>query len=553
MQITKGHLKNIIILMGISLVFFMLGNNLLAMTNPDEVFYSLSAKEMIQQNTWLVPHIFGEPQFEKPILSFWLIRLSFCVFGINNFAARFPTALFAILGGLTVYYFCQLAYRNKNKSFLFTLILISSGLYIGLARFLLTDMIFSVFILMSLVAFYAGYIQPGHKRAGILLFFVFSALAVLTKGLLGVVLPLFIVLLFLIMQKNLKFIFTSTTLYGVIIFMVLALPWYGYMVKQYGNSFIQEFFYNDHIRRILEAEHSSNDSWYFYPLTMILGMLPWSIFVVASFGGFIKKVRENAANPVYHFLLSWVLVVFIAFQMAHSKLISYIMPLIPALAIITGNYIATLFEKKKNKTLFIMVFLSSLLLLGVSFVLFLLSSGYLPIEFKYYEYVPDAKLIIGLLILSLAIAGGAIFSSLTQRHKRCFYILALQVPLLLMLVFLSRNRFENYVSSKEVSEYLVANHTVQNKILCSKMFARGVRYYTDKDIAVIGGQFFSPHPVPVVDTDKEVLDFLKSQGRTYAIVRKDQYDQISRVSKDQFEFKELLHAGDAYVLSINHM
>lgn len=546
----RSHLKNIFLLICISFVFFMLGNNILTLTNPDEVFYSLSAKEMIQQKTWLVPQMFGQPQFEKPILTFWLLRLSFSFFGITSFAARFPPALFAMLGCLTVYYFCQIAYKNKDKSFLCALILMSSGLYIGLARFLLTDMIFSILILMSLASFYTGYINPKHKTKGILLFFIFSALAVLTKGLLGVGLPILIVVAFLVMQKNLQFLKTQTTFWGSIVFLILALPWYVFMIKHFGQSFMNEFFYNDHIRRILEAEHSSSDTWYFYPITMTLGMLPWTIFLISSLAWLIRLCREKSIDPVYHFLASWILVVFVIFQMAHSKLASYIFPLMPALAIITGDYIFMLLKNKKNKSLLIMIMLSSLLLVGLSLGLFFIASGLLPIDFKYYQYLPDEKFVIELLILLLALTAALIFAMITKKQKQCLTILALQVPLILMFGLISKDKFENYISSQSVSEYLLKNYHVENKILCSKMFVRGVRYFTDQDIALIGDQFFSPHPIENVSTDQDIARFLNKQGTTYAIVQKSQFKKLQKISKDVFEFKELLHTGDAYVVQI---
>lgn len=547
----RVHIRNILILIGVGLVFFIVGNNILALTNPDEVFYSLTAKEMIRHKTWLVPYIFGQPHFEKPILTFWLLRLSFAVFGITNFAARLPPAVFAILGGLTAYYFCLLSFRDKGRSFLCALILMSSALYISLGRFLLTDMIFSVFTLMALTAFYAGYIGEWRKDTGLILFFACAALAVLTKGLLGIVLPAGTVLLFLTLRRDLKFIFGKPVFYGGIVFLVLALPWYAYMFQRYGHSFVQEFFYNDHIRRILEAEHHHNDTWYFYPMTIVLGMLPWSIFVIGALAGLKNTLRDNAGNPVYLFLVSWILFDFVVFQSAHSKLVSYILPLMPAVAVVTGDYVSRLCDRKSGRSLFVMLVLSSLLLFLLSLSLMLLASGKLPFEFKYYEYVPDTGLIVALFVLSTAVVAGSIFTSLTGVKKTSFYILALQVPLLLMLAFGARSKYESYVSSKEVGRYLLAHEPMQNRILCSKMFARGIRYYTGNDVAVIGSPFFSPHPVPTLTGNKDILKFLESQGKTIAIVRKGQYRQIRKLSQKRFTFTELWHTGDAYIVEIN--
>jgi 4-amino-4-deoxy-L-arabinose transferase-like glycosyltransferase len=83
------YLKHILILVGLSYFFFMLGNSILSLTNPDEVFYAQIAKEMAQHKTWMVPYLFGHPNFEKPIFTYWLLRIGFIIFGISSFSARF--------------------------------------------------------------------------------------------------------------------------------------------------------------------------------------------------------------------------------------------------------------------------------------------------------------------------------------------------------------------------------------------------------------------------------------------------------------------------------
>ena len=175
-----------------------------------------------------------------------------------------------------------MGFHDEKKAFVSSLILLSSGLYIGLSRTLFTDMIFSVFVLFSLVSFYWGYSRNDRKGAGIILFFIFSALAVLTKGPLGFLIPSLIALMFLALRRDMKFLVCACSLWGLGIFIVAAFPWYIYMITRYGASFTHEFFYNDHIRRLLTAEHPKNDTWYFYPGSMIGCMFPWSLYVLAA-------------------------------------------------------------------------------------------------------------------------------------------------------------------------------------------------------------------------------------------------------------------------------
>ncbi|MDD2752157.1 MAG: glycosyltransferase family 39 protein, partial [Candidatus Omnitrophica bacterium] len=125
------NLRYCLILLLITYFFFMFGNSIISLSNPDEVFYTLTAKEMVKQHTWMTPYLFGQPQFEKPILLYWLLRFAFIIFGVTAFAARFFPAFFGMLGVLSVYFFGLFGFRNEKKAFICALTLASGGLYIG--------------------------------------------------------------------------------------------------------------------------------------------------------------------------------------------------------------------------------------------------------------------------------------------------------------------------------------------------------------------------------------------------------------------------------------
>ncbi|MCX5711228.1 MAG: glycosyltransferase family 39 protein [Candidatus Omnitrophica bacterium] len=546
----KDITKDILILAVICYVFFMLGNGILNLTNPDEVFYSGTAKEMMQNNTWSVPILFTQPQFEKPILTYWLMRFGFEVFGVSNFSARIFPALFAFLGVIWAYLFATAAWRQRKKAFLCALILAGSGFYIGMARTVFTDMIFSVFITLALVSFYAGYLKPKTKNTGILLFFVFSALAVLAKGPLGIMIPAFAVLLFLVFKKELKFILSPVSTLGFLVFLIIAVPWYALMIKEYGTGFIREFFYNDHVRRLLEAEHASNDTWYFYPATAIACMAPWSLFVLASLGQFFRDFKNKVSSPENLFLFCWIGSVFLAFQFAHSKLVSYILPMFPALAILTGSYIHDKLTLGKTRAI--------LVVSSITWIMFLfLPAGLLFSANKYSKYIIDLApvyIFIGIFTLLLAV----MFVLLLKKKLLWnIYLLSVCVPLLLFFVFFAHKDYEDHVSSKNACSFLLSNYKVDNTILCSKIFVRGVRFYTDKPVAVAAGgfkavNFFSPHPVPYLNTIESISDFLKNQKTTYCILNKSTYKFLEAIMSDRyFKFEKLNLFGDEYIIRIS--
>lgn len=387
-----------LILTVLGFAVLMLGNNIIPLTHPDEVFYVQTAKEMVQHKTWMVPYIFGQPQFEKPIMTYGLLRAAFLLFGVTSFSSRFFPALFAILGVLAVYAFILKINRDYKKAFISALILMTSGLYVGLARTVFTDLIFSIFILFAMLSFFLAYSDATKKNTGVVFFYVFSALAVLTKGPLGFIIPFESVFLFLLIRRETHFLRGRPWIWGLALFLALALPWYIFMIQRYGHAFIQEFFYNDHFRRIIEAEHKMNDRWFFYPLSMAGCMFPWSIFVLFAFPHLVRRLREPSAPPIYLFLACWIGVVFVVFQIAHSKLVSYIFPLFPALAILAGEVIQELSESSRTRKL-------SMLFRVTACLLFLFPGALVFAAGKYPEYIPSKAPIIGLIVTQLIILG----------------------------------------------------------------------------------------------------------------------------------------------------
>jgi len=447
---------------------------------------------------------------------------------------------------LSVYFLGWYGFRDEKKAFLSALVLMTGVVYIGLARTVYTDMIFSIFILLSLVSFYWGYSSESKKTPGILLFFAFSGLAVLTKGPLGLLMPFLTVAGFLLIEKNMKFIFCWAFLWGILIFSVIALPWYAFMIAKYGHSFTYEFFYNDHIRRILEAEHSSNDTWYFYPLTMVLCTFPWSLLTVASLiflpQRFFKKDRS------FHiFLGCWIVAVFLVFQFAHSKLVSYIFPMFPALALLTGDFVyEALSKNSRNRTLLLVLLASSLVLLAIPLGLI--------IAWDRYSVYISSKLPVYATIAAFTVLGGMIlYFIFKNKLLKGTYLLASVSAVFLVIAASISSDLEPYLSSKNACQYLSDIPGVNGTVLCSKFFTRGVKYYTGKEVAAVdinGAPFFSPHPIPFLDSEQKVRGFLRSQPITYCVVRKSAANDIERLLSNEFKSSILKIAGDEYILKV---
>jgi 4-amino-4-deoxy-L-arabinose transferase-like glycosyltransferase len=545
MAAKSAQLRHIIVLLVCSCAFFVLGNGTVGLTNDNEVFYAQTAKEMIQHKTWMTPYIFGQPQFEKPIFIYWLLRLGFLLFGTSSFGARFFPALFAVIGVLAVYSLGLIGFKDEKKAFLSGLILMSSAMYIGMAKTVFTDMFFSVLILLALLFFFWGYINPQRKRLGFILCAVFIGLAVLAKGPLGLVIPVAIIGLFLLGKKDIKFLFCKDFILSFFVFLLVAGPWYILMIAQHGNGFIQEFFYNVNARRFVEAQHTSNNTWYFYLLTIITSMFPWSLFVAAVLF-LLPRYIFKKDDPFYLFLTCYAAAIFLIFQLASSKVANYIFPIFPALALFTGNFIADRLADTGHKRL-----LKSLCF-GTLFFILLFPIGF-TVSFNIYrEYIvyklPVYLLIAGFLLLSAFM----LRVILRGRLQNFIFCLVAVMPIFLVNLPLLHKNFESYISSKEACEYLLNNFQVNNTILCSKFFVRGIKYYTDKEVAIInigGKPFFSRHPLLALDSREKVKDFLYKQGTTYCILSKSSFKTIKDIIPEG-NVTLLKLAGNEYVVKV---
>jgi hypothetical protein len=321
------------------------------------------------------------------------------------------------------------------------------------------------------------------------------------------------------------------------------------MLKQYGQSFIQEFFYNDHIRRFLTAEHPGNDKWYFYPASIIGCIFPWSIFILCALIYLPKKLLE-AKNSFYLFLISWIGVVFLIFQAAHSKLSSYILPLFPALSITIADFIHSFIADIEKKRFVLNPFLITAVIFLIMVVGLGVGSFLILPRFADYVSLRPLAYILSLLWLILAM----LFTILVIRRayaKSVYLLPCFMLTFLVIFPFIVKD-IEPFVSSKYICAYLLKNYEDKSTILCSNPFVRGVRYYTDKPVAVYGKNFFSPHPIPCFDSDEKLAEFLRKQPVTFAVLTKSKSEDIIRMLNSQKELKYTVFktVGNEYLMKI---
>ncbi|MCK5012686.1 MAG: glycosyltransferase family 39 protein [Candidatus Omnitrophica bacterium] len=548
----KRHVVSIGILMVLSYVLLMFGNNIVSLTHPDEVFYIQSAKEMMTHKSWLTPMIFDEVQFEKPFLAFALFALAIKVFGLTAFGARFWPALFGMVGVGTVYWIAWTLFKRKRLAFLAGVILSSSFIYLALSRAVLTDMIFSVLVTTTIGCFCFSYHYRKYKGEGIILYFVFAAIAVLTKGLLGILFSAAMVFIFLAYKKDFAFLKCRAMIWGLLLFLALALPWHILMYARHGSWFLEEYFYNVHWRRILASEHARLDNWYFYIMLMFVGVMPWFLFwIPAGYSIFIQFKKKMASRDKLFFLLAWIIGIYIFVQPAHSKLASYIFPAFPAIAIILAYSINGALEQAgngENPRLFkICAYIMSVMLIGVAI-------GGIIAAKQYSDIILDIRPIY---ISAGVLACISLLIFIFNRKKMYIQMIFTYLGVTLTLLgtaYSSRAYIEPWVSCKPICDVFKTLDRSQTPVLASKFYVRGVRFYTDRPMAVIdinGKGFWSPHPIPFLNKDQMVVDFLSERPVTWAILKEGNVEDLHRILKNRpFRVEELDGIGGKHILKI---
>ena len=338
----------VILLVIVAVVICFAGNGLLAVTDPVESNYALTAKEMMMAGDYISPRIFGNYWYDKPIFYYWELLASFYVFGMTEFAARFASALFGVAGVLMTYFFGRRLY-GKEIGCIASLILVTTVEYFYLSKAIVTDMTLFVFFSAALICFYIAYSE--HRPWVYYGAYVFAALAVLTKGPVGLLLPGLIAVLFLLWRHDIKELLHVKLFSGLILFCIIAGLWYVPMYMMHDGDFILNFIGVHNILRATVSEHPQDNVWYYYIVIFFLGFFPWVLTLPLAWkGGFGKKAMEAVKKRSLRlavpglgmkeqFLIVWAAAVFIFYQCMATKYMTYTFPYMIPLAIGFAAYL----------------------------------------------------------------------------------------------------------------------------------------------------------------------------------------------------------------------
>lgn len=374
----RGWSLDLIVLTALIAIFYLFWLGHYPLFTPDEGRYSEIAREMIATGDYITPRLNGVVFLDKPILHYWLQAIAIRLFGLKESAFRLFPAMCGIAGCLMTYSCGRLLF-NRRAGLLSAIILATTPLYFGGAHYANLDLEVAIFISSSLLLFIAGVHQTGSSRRYLLYAAYFSAaLAALTKGLIGVVFPVLIIGAWITLLWRWDILKKMYLPSGILIFSLTVLPWY-YLVQRANPEFLHYFFVTQQFTRFTSMAVFNNKTvaWFYVPVVLI-GFFPWTIFLIAALSENLIALYKNAkAHAITLFLVLWTIIIFAFFSTPHSKIITYILPIFPALALIVGNYLSDHWETYSEKKLFRekIIFLVSSILMSI----ILLAIAYFPI------------------------------------------------------------------------------------------------------------------------------------------------------------------------------
>lgn len=343
-------------ILGLSILFyFIFFHNIwaYALMDVDETRYVTMSKDMFHSKDFLTLYLNKEYFFEKPPLYFWGECLSFAFWGrVTEFTARFPVALDGMLCCFTVYFLGK-RIISRGYGVVSSLIFATSLEFLILAKFAILDIVVATCIGFSLCfGIFTNFCKEKHKKYCWWLFYIFSGLAVMAKGIPGFVIPFGSMFFISLYSKNFKEIFKPLYFIpGIILFLLITLPWHIIMLKMHDPMFFDEYIVKHHIERFIGGNELGREQpFYFYILTLLWGFFPWIFSVLAVFiRKIVKKdfVFKNVTNTqrflVYNGIITLFVLVF--FSASDTKLVTYILPIYGSLACL-GGYIWTRYIEK---------------------------------------------------------------------------------------------------------------------------------------------------------------------------------------------------------------
>src|SRR5438270_3770830 len=523
------------LVLGVCYFFFFFGLGAFGLVGADEPRYAQIAREMLSRHDWIVPTLNGHPWLEKPVLLYWKVMSSYMAFGVHDWASRVPAAAHATTLVVVIFFFMR---RFRFASELDAAMIAASSVgMIGFGRGTSTDMLLAAPFAMAMLSWWT-WSQTG-KKLWLLAFYALLGVGALAKGPVAPALAVLVVGVYAAVRRDVKVFVRCLSFPGFLLFFAIALPWF-LAVQHRVPQFFRVFFIQHNLERFgTNLYQHSQPFWYYIPV-FLLATLPWTVFalpaLVDASRSALKRLRgtsETSAEPaaddgLTSFLFVWTIVPIIFFSISRSKLPGYILPAIPAAALLTAEYLHRAHAVSRLK-----VSLHAL-------VCALLLVAALMAPFAMMKVQPPSLMAYG-----MAVTGGVIaFMVLLMVRRegvRVLHFVTL-VPTILALAFLLRPAapvIDKAQSARAVQEELsrhIPNDVPVAVFNVKREIAYGLNFYRNQAISHYEQEGPADLPSGIPAGQHVVVAKLGSMGAVQAVVGNRNVTSIGNFPPRQLEF-----------------
>ncbi len=443
--------------------------------DPDEGRYAEIPREMIEGGEFITPHLDYVHFLFKPPLFYWMNVISLKAFGENEFAARFPSTLCGFLV-LLLTYFIGLRVFGRRQALLASIILGTSGGYFTCSRLTLIDLPLTLCLTAALGSFLLASMEKESKRGFYFYsFYFFMALAILAKGLIGIFLPGMIIFFYMLLMRRWRLLREMRLSAGVLILAVICTPWFA-LVSAKNPGFMKFFFLREHIGRFTSQIHQRHEFLGFFVPALLGMMFPWSFFLPAVARQFWSR-RGSDDYAAWLFITLWALVIFIFFSFSESALLTYILPIFPAVALLIGATLSIAFDRWSGwiqwpSLIIALAFCAA----GVGLILY-------PYLTHITEVTPGMWIAAGI----IAIAGGIISIGFSRRANAAGLFFTLCVMLYLIQLIAAEVIPTVFLAERTTKKLaLIVNEKAsQGALIASYMYEPSLAFYTRRKFVMI--------------------------------------------------------------------
>jgi 4-amino-4-deoxy-L-arabinose transferase-like glycosyltransferase len=504
----------LLILVSGSALFLRLGA--LPLSGADEPRYARIAEEMLHEGRWVTPILEGRPWLEKPPLYYWITIPFFAILGVSETAARLGPAILALVASLAVLWLGTRLWSSL-AGLLAAIILLTSLGFAGYGRAASTDMPMTACLTVFFSVLLAATVKPGFHAWKVWGCYAFLGLAVLAKGPVALVLAIGSGALFWGLDERGGSLRVWRPLAGLTVAAIVSLPWYLLAFRQ--NAFVASFIVNHNLARYLTDIHHHVQPFYFYIPVLAGFMLPWTGWVLLlwpeSWLERLRRWREwDRANL---FLLTWLAFPLIFFSFSHSKLAGYILPSLPPIALLLGERLAALLERRA---------LPARRMAAAYFYLIFCALTALAVPFLFERNFEDLRTGI---LLSTVFAIPAVLAFWSGLHGRwnaaITATLAQGILLFVAVTLLAFPVLGRQLSMRDIARQAAASQEAGEFLVTYRFVDHSFAYYTGYRVAeafedgVSLRTFARSHPRLLVGTDNErVPELAAMPGMTVTVL-----------------------------------